>query len=137
MGNFDFSLLTADDIFYAAIGAILITWVIRLITKVNRVVKNPMSLLEQSEDIKKVVQRCYALFPQEIVQFHGETYKRGMRIKVVTMQKKIFEGEFLGCNEKNMLCILTNKYIIAHEINNIEEIQILEGGNWYIFSLFA
>ena len=49
-----------------------------------------------------------------------------MRIKIITMQKKIFEGEFIGLNEKDMVCILTKKYIIAHEINNIEEIQIVD-----------
>ena len=71
-------------------------------------------------------QRCYKLFPMEIVQFNGETYKRGMKLKIITMQKKIFEGEFIGCNEKNMLCILTSRYIIAHEMTNIQKIEILD-----------
>ena len=61
-----------------------------------------------------------------MVQFNGETYKRGMKLKIITLQKKSFEGEFIGCNERNMLCILTNKYIIAHEITNIQEIEILD-----------
>lgn len=126
MSNFDFSVLTSEDIFYAALGAVLITWVIKFIIKFNRIIKNPMSILSQNDDLRMVIQRCYKLFPQDIVQFNGEVYKRGMKLKIVTMQKKSFEGEFIGCNEKNMLCILTNKYIIAHEITNIQEIKILD-----------
>lgn len=126
MGNIDFSVITADDIFYAAIGALLLTWIIRFILKLNKMIKNPMAILNQSEDIRNVIQKCYKLFPKEMVQFNGETYKRGMQLKIVTVQKKSFEGEFIGCNEKNMLCILTNKYIIAHELTNIEEIQIID-----------
>ncbi len=126
MNNFDFSVLTSEDIFYAAIGAIFITWLIRFILKINKIIKNPASLLSQSEDLRQVIQRCYKLFPNEMVQFNGETYKRGMKLKIITLQKKSFEGEFIGCNERNMLCILTNKYIIAHEITNIQEIEILD-----------
>jgi len=126
MINFDFSVLTFDDIFYAAIGALLLTWVIKFIIKINKLIKNPMSIFNQSEDIRLIMQKCYRLFPKEIIQFNGETYKRGMQLKIVTLQKKCFEGEFIGCNEKNMLCILTNKYIIAHEIANIQEIKIVD-----------
>ncbi len=126
MGNIDFSVITTDDIFYAAIGALLLTWIIRFILKLNKLIKNPTAILNQTEDIRQVIQKCYTLFPKEIVQFNGETYKRGMQLKIVTVQKKSFEGEFIGCNEKNMLCILTNKYIIAHELTNIEEIQIID-----------
>lgn len=126
MNNFDFSVLTSEDILYAALGAVLITWVIKIITKLNKIIKNPMSLLDKSEDLRQVIQRCYKLFPMEIVQFNGETYKRGMKLKIITMQKKIFEGEFIGCNEKNMLCILTSRYIIAHEMTNIQKIEILD-----------
>lgn len=126
MENFDFSLLTTDDIFYAAIGAILITWTIRFILKLRKLMKNPMSILGPTEDIRVVVQKCYKLFPKDIVDFNGETYKRGMKLKITTLQSKIFEGEFIGCNERNMLCLLTNKHIIAHEITNIQEIQIID-----------
>ena len=126
MNNFDFSVLTSEDILYAALGAVLITWVIKIIMKLNKIIKNPMSRLDKSEDLRQVIQRCYKLFPMEIVQFNGETYKRGMKLKIITMQKKIFEGEFIGCNEKNMLCILTSRYIIAHEMTNIQKIEILD-----------
>ncbi len=126
MNNFDFSVLTSEDILYAALGAVLITWVIKIIMKLNKIIKNPMSLLDKSEDLRQVIQRCYKLFPMEIVQLNGETYKRGMKLKIITMQKKIFEGEFIGCNEKNMLCILTSRYIIAHEMTNIQKIEILD-----------
>ncbi len=132
MELFDFSVLAFDDIVYAALGALFITWIIRFILKIRKLMKNPMSFLDRSDDIRLVIQRCYKLFPNESVNFNGEVYKRGMKLKIVTLQKKIFEGEFIGCNEKNMLCLLTNKYIIAHEIANIEEIEILDSIDKYI-----
>ena len=132
MELFDFSVLAFDDIVYAALGALFITWIIRFIIKIRKLMKNPMSFLDRSDDIRLVIQRCYKLFPNESVSFNGEVYKRGMKLKIVTLQKKIFEGEFIGCNEKNMLCLLTNKYIIAHEITNIEEIEILDSIDKYI-----
>lgn len=126
MDNFDFSLITSEDIIYAALGALLIVWIIRFVMKINKIIRAPLSLLDQSEELRQVLQRCYKLFPKEMVQFNGETYKRGMKLKIVTLQEKSFEGEFIGCNERNMLCILTNRYIIAHEITNIQQIEILD-----------
>ena len=54
MNNFDFSVLTSEDILYAALGAVLITWVIKIIMKLNKIIKNPMSLLDKSEDLRQV-----------------------------------------------------------------------------------
>ncbi len=126
LNNFNFSL-TIDEIIYAALGAFILTWIIRVILKLRAVIKNHTSFLSyHSNDLKQILQRCYMLFPKDMVQFHGETYKRGMIIKITTLQNKSFEGEFIGCNEKDILCILTKKYIIAHDIDNIEEIQIIE-----------
>lgn len=126
LDKFNFSL-TFDEIIYAALGAFVLTWIIRTIIRFRAILKSSSSFLSyQSNDLKQILQRCYMLFPKDIVQFHGETYKRGMQLKITTLQNKIFEGEFIGCNEKDMLCILTKKYIIAHEINNIEDIQVIE-----------
>ncbi len=124
--NLTFSI-TYGDILYAAVLAFFVTWLLRSFIRFVRMFKTPINEFGYTaKDIKQILQRCYKLFPVDVINFHGVTYKRGMRIKIITMQKKIFEGEFIGLNEKDMVCILTKKYIIAHEINNIEEIQIID-----------
>jgi hypothetical protein len=45
-----------------------------------------------------------------------------MKIRVTTTTNTDFEGELIGGNNKNMVCIKTSKYIIAHEIQNIQSI---------------
>lgn len=123
---FDLSL-SLEEIVSAALLAFFITWFIKNIIKLRRIMKNPSKEFGYpNKDINQILQRCYALFPKEIVQFGGKTFKRGMKIQIVTFQKKRFEGELIGSNNKNMVCILTKRYIIAHEITNIEEIKIIE-----------
>lgn len=124
--NINFSI-TFEDVVYAAVAALILTWLIKTFSKIRKILKNPSSMLNYSAtDIKNILQRCYVLFPKDILSFGGETYKRGMLLKITTLQNKTFEGEFIGCNERDMFCMLTQKYIIAHEINNIETIQILD-----------
>lgn len=125
MLNLDLSL-TLEEIIYSALLALVITWFIRNIVKIRKIIKQTSNEFGYpTKDINKILQKCYALFPKEIIQFRGQTFKRGMKIQIVTIQKKRFEGELIGSNGKDMVCILTKKYIIAHEINNIEEINIL------------
>lgn len=125
----DFSL-SWDEFFYAAVLALFITWLIRTIINLKRLLRSPISEIGYPpKDIKQIIQKCYKLFPKEIINFRGEVYTRGMKIQIITVQKKQFEGELIGSNEKNMVCILTHKYIIAHEITNIAEIHLLDSQN--------
>ena len=64
----------------------------------------------------------YTLFPLDKINFKGQTFTSGMKIRVTTTTNTDFEGELIGGNNKNMVCIKTSKYIIAHEIQNIQSI---------------
>lgn len=129
LNQFNLSL-SFEEIFYSALLAFFITWFIQNIIKIRRIIKRTSDeFTYPSRDISKILERCYALFPKDNVQFRGQIYKRGMKIQITTLQKKSFEGEFIGCNNKDMVCILTQKYIIAHEINNIQDIKVLDGFN--------
>jgi len=44
-----------------------------------------------------------------------------MRVRITTLQKRIIEGEFIGKNDSDVLCVITGQHIIAHEINKIED----------------
>jgi hypothetical protein len=120
--------ITITDVLYAAVLAFILTWLIRSMMRIRTILTtlaeaNPFT---NPNDVKVILERCYSLFPMEKIQFHGREYKRGMRIKIVTIQNKIVTGEFIGGNSKNMVCIMTSKNIIAHDIANITEISTVE-----------
>jgi len=77
-------------------------------------------------DMVDVYEKCKELFPIQKLTFHGKEFTRGMRIKVVTIQKKIIEGELIGINKVNLICIRTHNQIIAHQLEKIEEITDIE-----------
>lgn len=121
--------LTLSDILFASIAALVLTWLIKRVNSILKIVR--VSEFIQNDPNNKevtnnILQKCYNLFPKDIIQFRGQTFKRGMNIKIITNQHKIIEGKLIGMNNQNILCIITQKYIIAHEINNIEEITSVE-----------
>jgi len=121
-----FSNITASDCLYAGILAVIFTWLITNITKIYRAVKKrPVQFGFQPRDIGRIIQKCCALFPYEIVQFHGETFRRGMKVRVTTISNKIFEGKLIGLNSENIVCVLTESFIAADMLDNITDIVII------------
>lgn len=117
--------ITTDEILYSALLALCITVIIKNFLRVREIFGNAKKLAESDAnfDVNNIMKRCYAMFPIPEIDFHGTKYIRGMKIKITTTANTDFEGEFIGGNEKNMLCIKTNKYIIAHELKNIAQIE--------------
>lgn len=113
-----FNLLTFNDILTAFLLAAVITWLI------NRA--SSFVFISKAPDLEFILKKCYDLFPTEILQFRGKVYKRGMNIRLVTNQNKIFEGKFLGLNSDDMICLMTRGFIIAQALKNIEEMEILD-----------
>lgn len=119
--------LTANELLFAAGLALFLTWVITTVSKSFRIViSRPAEFLYPPEEINKIIQRCYNLFPKDSILFRGKTYKRGMNIRIKTNQHKIIEGQLIGQNKDNMVCVLTTKYVVAQDLENIEEIFVLE-----------
>jgi hypothetical protein len=82
--------------------------------------------LSQIQDVAKaLMDRCYALFPIETVQFRGETFTRGMMVRVRTISCT-FEGRLLGSNDRDVVGVLTRRKIAADLLENIEEIVKVE-----------
>jgi len=120
-------LLTVEDIMLAMVLAAVFTWVAnRLIEFVQGSGAGALSPGYNVKDMEKVLQKCYDLFPKDILLFGGETYRRGMKVRILTSQNKIFEGKFLGLNNDNMICLMTRRFIVAHAVKNIEEIEIMD-----------
>jgi len=82
----------------------------------------------RARDIGKILQRCYRLFPTDIIQFNGMTFRRGMKVHVTTSQMKDFEGQLIGMSKENMICVLTNRYIIAQQLSKIRNMYICPDG---------
>lgn len=122
MNNFPISL---EELIYAALLAFCITWFINNAIKIRRLLKAATINIKGPKDIASVMDRCYTLFPLEKIEYHGITFTRGMKIKITTTANAYFEGEFIGGNNQNMVCIKTNKFIIAHKLSNISDISKL------------
>ena len=85
-----------------------------------------LSMDVKNIDKNSVMERCTKLFPIETVVFQGDVFKRGMKVKITTMQKKVFQGEFVGKNDLDIICIVTREHIIAHEIKKITQMVSLD-----------
>jgi len=115
-----FSVLTWWDILFAA----CIAWsVFNLLNLFKR--RAAGAVVERKLDMIEVNDQCKTLFPIERLYFQGREFTRGMQVKIITIQKKIIEGEFIGVNEKDLVCIRTTTQIIVHQKEKIEEISTL------------
>lgn len=123
--SLDFSF-TVEEIFCALAFALVITWILKSVSSIKGTFKSFSSqIVDKSKELKLIIEKCYIMFPKDKIYFGGKTFNRGMNIRIMTQQKKVFEGEFIGSNQNNMICILTKKCIVAHELENIEEITLL------------
>ena len=119
--------LSARDILYAAILALFFTWVVNgLLANFKIIISKPAAFLYSPGEAKKILQRCCTLFPKDNISFQGKLFKRGMIVRVTTSQRKVIEGKFIGQNNENMVCVLTENQVVAHDIGHIEEIVLVE-----------
>jgi len=118
--------LTMSDFVNAALWAaiILITfrflgWGFHLVLTRGRYISFDPSRMEE------VRKRCKVLFPIENLMFNGATFTCGMVVRIVTHKQIAIEGEFVGTNRDNMLCLVTRETIVAQEIRAIETMQTI------------
>ena len=128
--------LDFKDIMFSATLAFFITILILTIKKIiipaTIILKNEGSLLSikhKGKNKKETIDKCIGLFPLDIFFYNGEIFKRGMNIKVLTKSKKDnllieTEGKFMGRNELDTICILTNEKIMICFIDSIKEIKL-------------
>ncbi len=111
------------EIFSAAFLSLLITFTVLKITNALRTVNiNTKDNTFNAFDLNRIQNRCYRYFPKETLLFNGETFMRGMSIKVQTYSEEIFEGIFLGISTEDVICILTMDYIVAYKLDGIRDI---------------
>jgi hypothetical protein len=120
------SAITIEDIISAAVWALIITMFIRGFSRFFRVMKSPMDAIYKSGEIADVLKKYYLLFPKDIFTFKGQTVQRGMIVRVTTLKKKVFEGKLVGLSSDNVICIITQKHVIAQGLDDVEEISVIE-----------
>ncbi|MCL2851539.1 MAG: hypothetical protein FWE20_00690 [Defluviitaleaceae bacterium] len=119
--------ISIQEIIYAAIAALVITWIVEFFLRSFRVMFARTTIFEyKHSDFEWIVNKCYSLFPKDAVLFKGRTYSRGETVRIITLEHKVFEGSLVGQNYDNMICLLTRKYIITHDLSNIKEMNIIE-----------
>ncbi len=123
-----FEGLTEDTIAFAALLALIITYVVTKAVDFISFYTKPanMKFNYKRENVKAILDRCCSLFPKEDVTFKGDLFKRGMVVRVTTNQHFIFEGKIVGMNKNNILCIITPKYVVAQELSHITGIEKIE-----------
>ena len=119
-------MISLQDIVYAAALALIITWVIRSASRVLGVLAAASSELGyHPAELDTIMKKCYRQFPIDNMDFNGATFRRGMNVRVVINRNKTIEGKFVGANRENMACFVTPQFVVAHQINSIEDISVL------------
>ena len=128
------------DILYAAVAAFAITF---LIVRMSNAAKNgrnqmptgprdPQSPSPNSggmppqlsgKEGEAFIAQCRELFPQKTVVFQNATFESGDRIRVVTSQQRMIEGELIGQNDQRVICIRTRQNVIAQKLDRVVGIQ--------------
>ena len=118
-----FAGLTYVDVIYAALMAFVITQVILSFRRLRISVKfRPDAGQVNEAERRAIINECRHMFPVKTVNFRGKLFTTGMLVRITTLQQRIIEGEIIGKNDKDVLCVITGEHIIAHEMNKIEDI---------------
>ena len=115
--------LSGYDYVIAAALAFFLTYFIRRVAGIKRMIydRDELEMNIINVDKRSVMERCAKMFPIETIVFNGSEFRKGMIVRITTLQKKVFQGEFIGKNDMDIICILTREHIIAHEIGKIAE----------------
>jgi len=118
--------LTQNDIIFAIIGASVLFIIFRFVSVIIRLLVTRTSEMRFNPDqLDQVLLNCYTSFPIENLDFNGRTFARGTPIRITTTRKTTIEGQFIGTNQAELLCLMTDTSIIAQEIGTILEIQAM------------
>ena len=111
------------DIIMAAIMALFIAGVIQMIVEeIQDRRQDEMRVGFNGFDREEAIRRCVIIFPVPVIFFNGQMFRKGTNIRITTKTQKVFQGELVGTNSSNIVCIVTEEHIIGYEIENITEI---------------
>ena len=120
----DFFHLEVMDIVYAAALAFIIFTMVKWLWKIsgNKTEKERENLY-RSMLTNGSLEKCYNLFPLEDVAFEGESFLKGDKVNIKTLNNRTLEGILIGRDDKGRLCVVTDRYVIVHSIDEIFEMH--------------
>ena len=116
--------LTINDVLFSIGGAAILFVLYKAIAAAIRIYIN--KAFEQNfnpDQIQNVLENCYRTFPIDSLSFNGAIFTRGTPVRIKTSRKTTIEGQFIGVNQSELVCLITEKSVIAQEIKAILEIQ--------------
>ena len=113
--------ITANDIVFALAVSLAATYMISRIKVKYRLIKSygSIRIVYSSNNPKAVIKSCSDIFPRENFSFRGSLFKKGSTISVKTNENGTIIGCLIGVNDDNMICLITKRHIIAHELTHI------------------
>ena len=115
--------LNRQDIILAAVAALFITAIIQIIARyIQDRKQEEIKVGFNGFDRDEARRRCVIIFPVPVIFFNGQMFRKGTNIRITTKTQKVFQGELVGTNSSNIVCIVTEEHIIGYEIENITEI---------------
>jgi hypothetical protein len=121
-----FAALSWREYLFAAGVAYIITYFYRSFQRRKEKEKNSEKTYVIQTLDKRAIDRCKELFPIDVLSFKGKEFKRGMQIRITTIQQNVIVGEFIGLNRVNLVCIKTGNKIIAHQLEKIAAKYVLD-----------
>ena len=115
--------VTSTEILISAFLALIIT--LAVLKLMNGSPKGEVNVRYNNVSVSDVARKCTELFPIDTVIIRGNTFKRGMKVKMTTLKKQVIEGEFIGKNSSGFVCIVTKNHIVAHEVSKIMNMETL------------
>lgn len=119
--------LKATDFVYAAALSLVIfamvKWLWFMFTKDSQKTKGGLyeRMLKSGAYAK-----CEELFPKDTVVFNGKEFIKGRRVKITTLNQRILDGFLVGRDDEGRLCVITDRYAIVHNIDEIFEMDYLQ-----------
>jgi hypothetical protein len=115
-----------NDVVYAALLAVAFTWLVQTVSRVFKaVIGRTTEFNYHPKNLEAVLERCHFMFPRDNFRFNGLLFTRGMSVRIVTIKRRIIEGQFVGCNQDNVVCLVTDRSVIAQGLDDIEDIKTL------------
>jgi len=117
-------LLSLGDVLFAVVlatGMMLLFRLFRIF--IHRLFARRMQArmrLLAPEDFARLLAHCRSIFPVESVTFQGETFTRGMKVRVTFGGRKAFEGEFIGLNADDIICIVARDGVATDKFNTVK-----------------
>ena len=123
-------LLTLGDVLFAAVAALPLMWLARFLWRlVRNGFRRSIRLSAGPEELAMLLESCRKMFPIERVPFRGQMFQRGMTVRITLAQDESFEGELIGMNEDNVVCVVSDEVVAADRLDNLVNMAAVAEGD--------